>query len=136
MRISCSRPPGPELPASGGIINTPVNILRVDGKQIPISISTAVLRDAGVKIVGGVESFRDLSPIEELRKKITRSYTFEDIVSKNHRILALFDILPHVAESDSPVCSPSSSGSCSAQVCQRAMATLSPLQALPLCSHS
>jgi PAS domain S-box-containing protein len=93
------------------ITNKPVNILRVDGKQIPISISTAVLRDTNGKIVGGVESFRDLSPIEELRKEITRRYTFEDIISKNHRILALFDILPHVAESESSVLIQGPSGS-------------------------
>jgi PAS domain S-box-containing protein len=93
------------------VINKPVNILRADGKQIPISISTAVLRDNDGKTVGGVESFRDLSPIEELRKEITRRYTFEDIVSKNHRILALFDILPHVAESESSVLIQGPSGS-------------------------
>lgn len=93
------------------IINKPVNILRSDGKQIPISISTAVLRNSHGAIVGGVESFRDLSPIEDLRKEITRKYTFEDIVSKNHRILALFDILPHIAESESSVLIQGPSGS-------------------------
>lgn len=85
------------------IINKHVNILRADGRQIPISISTAVLRDNSGKIAGGVESFRDLSPLEELRKEIYRTYTFEDIVSKNHTLLALFDILPNIAESDSSV---------------------------------
>jgi PAS domain S-box-containing protein len=93
------------------IINIPVNILRADGKQIPISISTSVLRDTDGRIVGGVESFRDLSPMEELRKEITRRYTFEDILSKNHRILALFDILPHIAESESAVLIQGPSGS-------------------------
>ena len=93
------------------IINAPVNILRADARQIPISISTAVLRDSNGKIVGGVESFRDLSPMEELRKEITRRYTFEDILSKNHRILALFDILPHIAESESSVLIQGPSGS-------------------------
>jgi len=93
------------------IINKPVNILRADGKQIPVSISTAVLRDPNGKIVGGVESFRDLSPLEELRKEITRKYTSEDIVSKNHRVLALFDILPHLAESESSVLIQGPSGS-------------------------
>lgn len=93
------------------IINKHVNILRADGKQIPISISTAVLRDDNGKIVGGVESFRDLSSLEELRKEIYRTYTFEDIVSKNHRILELFDILPNIAESESSVLIQGPSGS-------------------------
>jgi PAS domain S-box-containing protein len=103
--LKCSFSTGKEM------INKQVNILRADGKQIPISISTAVLRDEANNIVGGVESFRDVSPIEELRKEIYRTYTFEDIVSKNHRILALFDILQNVAESDSSVLIQGPSGS-------------------------
>jgi PAS domain S-box-containing protein len=112
------------------ITNKPVNILRADGRQIPISISTAVLRDNDAKIVGGVESFRDLSPIEELRKEITRRYTFEDIISKNHRILALFDILPHVAESESSVLIQGPSGS-GKELIARALHNLSKRKAGP-----
>jgi PAS domain S-box-containing protein len=93
------------------VINKHINILRADGRQIPISISTALLRDETGKVVGGVESFRDLSPLEELRKEIYRTYTFEDIVSKNHRVLELFDILPNIAESESSVLIQGPSGS-------------------------
>jgi PAS domain S-box-containing protein len=92
-------------------INRQVNILRADGKQIPISISTAVLRDETGKITGGVETFRDLSVLEALQKEIKRAYTFEDIVSKNHRILKIFDILPNIAESESTVLIQGPSGS-------------------------
>jgi PAS domain S-box-containing protein len=92
-------------------INRHVNILRADGKQIPISISTAVLRDETGRVTGGVETFRDLSALEELQKEIKRAYTFEDIVSKNHRILKIFDILPNIAESESTVLIQGPSGS-------------------------
>jgi PAS domain S-box-containing protein len=87
------------------------NILRSDGKQIPISLSASVLRDEKGNVIGGVETFRDLSTIEELKKEIKRTYTFEDIVSKNHRLLRLFDILPNIAESDSTVLIQGPSGS-------------------------
>jgi PAS domain S-box-containing protein len=103
--LKCSFKTGKE------VINKQVNILRTDGRQIPISISTAVLRNDTGTIVGGVESFRDLSPLEELRKEIYRTYTFEDIVSKNHRILALFSILPNIAASNSSVLIQGPSGS-------------------------
>jgi transcriptional regulator with PAS, ATPase and Fis domain len=85
--------------------------LRADGKQIPISISTAVLRDETERITGGVETFRDLSVLEALQKEIKRAYTFEDIVSKNHRILKIFDILPNIAASESTVLIQGASGS-------------------------
>jgi PAS domain S-box-containing protein len=106
-------------------INRHVNILRADGKQIPISISTAVLRDETGRVTGGVETFRDLSALEELQKEIKRAYTFEDIVSKNHRILKIFDILPHIAESESTVLIQGPSGS-GKELFARAIHNLSP----------
>ncbi len=85
------------------LINRPINILNGDGDQIPVSISTAVLRDENGKIVGGVETFRDLSAIELLRKEIDDRYTFQDIISKNHEIRRILDILPDIATSESTV---------------------------------
>jgi transcriptional regulator with PAS, ATPase and Fis domain len=70
---------------------------------LPISISTAVLRDEEGRIIGGVETFRDLSALEALKKEISRQYSVEDIISKNHEIQNIFEILPHIAESDSTV---------------------------------
>ncbi|RPI72725.1 MAG: PAS domain S-box protein [Ignavibacteriales bacterium] len=84
-------------------IDRHVTILRSDGKEIPVSISTAILKNERGKFVGGVESFRDLSTIEELRKEINKSYTFEDIVAKNHKMLQIFDTLPIIAQSESTV---------------------------------
>jgi len=93
------------------IINLPINIINKDGRELPISVSTAVLRDEKGKIIGGVETFRDLSAIEELRKELRQQYTFEDIVSKNHTIQEIFQILPDIAESDSTVLIQGPSGS-------------------------
>ncbi len=87
------------------------NLLRTDGKQIPVSISTSVLRDETGKVLGGVETFRDLSPFEELKKEIKHTYTLEDIISKNHRIQEIFNILPNIAESESTVLIQGRSGS-------------------------
>lgn len=85
------------------IIDLPVNILNYEGSIIPISVSTALLKDETGSIIGGVETFRDLSTFEALRKEIARQYSVEDIISKNHEIQAIFEILPHIAESDSTV---------------------------------
>jgi transcriptional regulator with PAS, ATPase and Fis domain len=61
--------------------------------------------------VGGVETFRDLSVLEELKKEITKRYTFMDIISKNHEIQEIFSILPDMAESDSTILIQGPSGS-------------------------
>ncbi|MCB9259936.1 MAG: sigma 54-interacting transcriptional regulator [Ignavibacteriales bacterium] len=85
------------------IIDKHKNILRVDGKKIPITISASILKDKNGKMIGGVETFRDLSKIEALEKAIHKQYTFEDIISKNHKVRQIFNILPNIAESDSSV---------------------------------
>jgi len=92
-------------------IDRHVDIVRADGTRIPISISTAVLKDESGNIIGGVETFRDLSAIEELKKELKDKYTFQDIISKNHHIFDIFDVLPQIAESNSTVLIQGPSGS-------------------------
>jgi PAS domain S-box-containing protein len=82
------------------IISRPVKILDSRGKSVLVSISAALLHDSSGKIIGGVETFRDLSAEEELRRQIEKSYTFYDIVSRNPAMHDLFAILPDVAESN------------------------------------
>ncbi|MCP4728059.1 MAG: PAS domain-containing protein, partial [bacterium] len=85
------------------IVNKTIYIVNSDGERIPINISTAILKDDKGKITGGVETFRDISDIEELRKSMESAYTFEDIISKNKKIQEIFDILPDISESGSSV---------------------------------
>jgi transcriptional regulator with PAS, ATPase and Fis domain len=85
------------------IVNRSVTILDESGSQKPISISTALLKDSDDKIIGGVETFRDLSKIEKLRKEIRHRYEFADIISHNHRMQNLFNVLPDIADSPSTV---------------------------------
>ena len=85
------------------IVNQPIFIINSEGERIPISISTAVLKDANGTVVGGVETFRDLSVIEELRKELTSQYSFLDIVSKNKEMHRLFEMLELISESDATI---------------------------------
>lgn len=84
------------------LINMEVTIVTKAGEEKPISISTALLKDLeGGKTIGGVETFRDLSAIENLRKRLSGRYSFQDIVGKSHPMQEIFRILPDIAESES-----------------------------------
>jgi transcriptional regulator with PAS, ATPase and Fis domain len=85
------------------IVNQSIYIVNSEGNRLPVSISTAILKDEDDKIIGGVETFRDLSLVEELRKELTGRHTFFDIVSKSKEMHRLFVILEQVAHSDSTV---------------------------------
>ncbi|NLH48984.1 MAG: sigma 54-interacting transcriptional regulator [Myxococcales bacterium] len=99
------------LKTGENMVNLPINILTKDGLEKPISISTAVLRNKGNDVVGGVETFRDLSELENLRRRLRQEYSFQDIISKNHRIQEFFRILPDIAGSGSTVLIQGPSGS-------------------------
>ncbi len=111
-------------------IDVPIKIINSSGRQIPVSISVAVLQDEQGKVLGAVETCRDLSAIEELRKELERSYSFEDIVSKSPHMKKLFAILPDVAESESTVLIQGPSGS-GKELFARAVHNLSPRKDKP-----
>lgn len=92
------------------IESMPVYIIRADKRRIPISVSTTLLRDEGAEVIGGVETFRDLSVVTELRKELRKQHSFGDIISKSEKMLKLFALLPHLAESESTVLIEGASG--------------------------
>ncbi|MEE9913023.1 MAG: sigma 54-interacting transcriptional regulator [Deltaproteobacteria bacterium] len=112
------------------IVNKNVFIIDAQGRRLPISISTALLRDRKGKLLGAVETFRDISVEEDLRKAIRAKYSFADIISKNHRMLRLFDILPDIAESASTVLIDGESGT-GKELIARAVHNLSPRKRQP-----
>ena len=111
-------------------IDMPVHILDNAGRRIPISISTAVLRDDEGNVLGAVETFRDLSAIENLRKQLERNYSIEDIITKSPKLLKLLSILPDAAESQSTVLIQGPSGS-GKELFARAVHNLSPRRKEP-----
>ena len=106
------------------VVNRPNSIIRANGMQIPISVSTALLRDKSGRTIGGVETFRDLSLVETLRREIDRKFLFGDIVSKSPAMQRVLSILPDVAQSDSTVLIQGESGT-GKELLSRAVHTLS-----------
>jgi PAS domain S-box-containing protein len=113
------------------IINRAIYIIRADGARIPVSISTALLKDDRGRTVGGVETFRDLSVEEELRKELAGRHSFEDMVSKSPALLRIFDVLPDIAASDSTVLIQGESGT-GKELVARAIHSLSPRRRGPM----
>ncbi|PIV05883.1 MAG: Fis family transcriptional regulator [Syntrophobacterales bacterium CG03_land_8_20_14_0_80_58_14] len=93
------------------VYNHPAVIISRTGKEIPISVTTALIRNTRGDIIGAVEIFRDLSAMEALRKTIAGGYRLGDMISKNPRMQEIFEILPDIAESDSHLLIQGPSGS-------------------------
>ena len=73
------------------------------GGRIPISLSTAVLKNAEGQVVGGAETFRDLSEIETLRHELEGRSHVGEIVSRSPLMQRLFEVIPAIAVSPSTV---------------------------------
>jgi PAS domain S-box-containing protein len=73
------------------------------GERVPVSVSTAILKDRDGRFRGGVEIFRDLRSSAGGGVNKGTSNAFYGIVSKSPKIRRIFDILPEVAASEAPV---------------------------------
>ena len=115
------------LETGRSIVAKPIYIVNVDGHRIPISISTAILKDHEGRVIGGVETFRDLSMVEQLRKELQDKYTFADIIGRSPAIRRLLDVLPQFADSNTTVLIEGASGT-GKELFARALHNLSPRQ--------
>ena len=111
-------------------VNLPARIINKSGEQKPISISTSVLKNGNGDIIGGVETFRDLSELERLKRELTSSYSHEDIVGRDPRMKKILSFLPDIAESESPVLVEGPTGS-GKELIARAVHHLSPRRKSP-----
>ena len=119
------------LETGNKVVNYPIHVTRADGQHVPVSISTAALCDDAGKTIGGVETFRDLSVIRDLRRQLRPHHSFHNMISANPRMLQIFEILPRVAESECTVLIEGESGT-GKELLARALHRLSPRHNTPM----
>lgn len=78
-------------------------IIDADGNRVPISVSTAVLGDERGRVMGGAETFRELSDIEALRQELEGHYRVGDLSSRSPLMQRVYEVLPAIATSPSTV---------------------------------
>ncbi len=74
-----------------------------DGKKVLLSINTALLKDQNDNVIGGIEIFRDISLINELKDELKGRYSFDNIIGKNYRVHEVFELLREVAPTKATV---------------------------------
>jgi PAS domain S-box-containing protein len=118
------------MESSKSIVNQPCFIIDGDGRRIPISISTALLRNAAAEVIGGAETFRDLTVVEELRRELDGRFQIGEIESHSPSMRRVFEILPALAESDCTILIEGETGT-GKEVLARAIHGASPRQRHP-----
>ena len=85
------------------VIGRSAYIINAEGERIPISISTAVLKNRHGDVIGGAETFRDLSELDALRRELEGRFKAGGLVSRSPVMQRLFEVLPAIAASPSTV---------------------------------
>ncbi|MBG0790725.1 MAG: sigma 54-interacting transcriptional regulator [Desulfovibrionaceae bacterium] len=112
------------------IVNKSIFIIRSDGSTLPVSISASALRDGDGKVVGGVETFRDLTEIHAARRDAKDIYRFENIVGRSPGLEKIFAILPRISDSEATTLLLGQSGT-GKELFARAIHNLSPRRSGP-----
>jgi PAS domain S-box-containing protein len=111
-------------------IDSSTYIVNSDQQRIPVVVCTSLLKDEKGRVLGGVETFRDMSMVEELRKELDSRFQVADMVSRSPLMHKIFGILPQIAESDSTVLIQGETGT-GKELLARAIHDLSPRRRRP-----
>lgn len=84
-------------------VNNSTSIINNKGQRVPITVSTSLLKNVSGEVLGGVETFRDKSVVERLRRELSGSVKMGEMLSHSNEMKKIFGILKQVAESDSTV---------------------------------
>ena len=85
------------------ITNFELEIFNKDNSVVPLSVSIAVLKDGKGKVIGGVETFRDISHIKELTQELAGKYSFGNIIGKSHQMQKIYDLISDVSATSTTV---------------------------------
>ena len=107
-----------------------IDVMNADMRTVPVTVSTAVLKDAAGRLIGAVELLRDVSDVESLRSQLERKRGLADIIGASRAMREVFAVLPDVAACDATALIEGPSGT-GKELIARAIHDLSPRHAHP-----
>lgn len=93
----------------GNVRRRKCTIRKKDGGQVYLNKNAAVLRDSSDQVIGGVETWNDLTEvvsrekvISRLRRQLSSEDGFHGILGKSPAMLQVFDLISSAAQSEAP----------------------------------
>lgn len=112
------------------IIDKSCYFINSKGKKVSVTLSTAVLKDHQGNIMGGAETFRDVSEIEILKKQLSKQTKSGSLISQSQSMQAVITMIDAVAETSTTVLITGETGT-GKELTARSLHQLSPRNALP-----
>jgi len=99
-----------ELFQNGSIRRSKCSLARKDGSLVHVLKNASLLKDNGGQVLGGIETFTDISEmmakervITRLRRELSQEDGFHGILGKSPVMLQLFSLVSSAATSEAPV---------------------------------
>lgn len=83
-----------------GFINDMVMLRSPDPRPVPLAVHAGTIRGDDGRIIGAVQTFRELSGITAAAPMCCRGCGFENMISRNQKMLDIFSNLKLIADSD------------------------------------
>ena len=99
-----------ELFQNGSIRRSKCSLARKDGSLVHVVKNATLLKDNGGQVLGGIETFTDISEmmakervISRLRRELSQEDGFQGILGKTPVMVQLFSLIASAAQSEAPV---------------------------------
>jgi PAS domain S-box-containing protein len=80
-----------------------IQITGREGGKIPVNIVATALTDDRGNVLGGVETVRDLTEINELRRRLSQEKSDQGILTRSPKMQRILSVLPEFAKSDATI---------------------------------
>ncbi|WP_019614989.1 sigma-54 interaction domain-containing protein [Psychromonas ossibalaenae] len=91
------------LQTGKAVIDKRCYFINSKGKKVSVTLSTAVLKDPMGNIMGGAETFRDISEIEVLKKQLSKQAESGSLITHSQSMKAVTATVEAVAETSATV---------------------------------
>ena len=91
--LSCSMP----------VFDREVNFLNRNHRRVTVLVNATPLRDAQGRVIGGLETLRDISALEWMRQGLGLSYDYSHIVGKSSAMQEVYRRMEQVCRTDTTV---------------------------------
>jgi len=85
------------------IIDKRCYFINNQGNKIPVTLSTAVLKDAQGNVIGGAETFRDISEIETLKDQLSKTAKTGHLFSNSTAMKSVIAMIETIADTSTTV---------------------------------
>ena len=91
-------------------VNLALHIRDSKDNIVPVTITTALLHDKQGRVIGGVETFRDLNLVRKQIRDAELHYENKKIKTQDPKLRGILEVIPTIAQSDSTILIEGASG--------------------------